>query len=86
MNLAENWPKAFSERKRGQEVKLHRVEIRLEAQTVKNYLNFATKYTGEKKPEHLIKSQVLSITFVAASDNDSSDTDYLLNTPRIWQV
>lgn len=71
----------------GQEVKLHSVEIRLEAQTVRNYLNFATKYTGgEKKPEHLIKSQIFSIVLVAASDNDSSDTDCLLNTPWIWQV
>lgn len=47
----------------GQEVRLHSVEIRLEVHTVRNYLNFATKYRG-KNPEHLIKSQILSITFV----------------------
>lgn len=66
----------------GQEVKLHSVEIRLEAQAVRNCLNFTAKYTG-KNPDQLIKSQILSITFVA--DNGSSDTGYLLNTPWIWQ-
>lgn len=66
----------------GQEVKLHGVEIRLEAQAVRNCLNFASKYTG-KNPEQLIKSQIFNITFVA--DNGPSDTDYLLNTLWIWQ-
>lgn len=85
MSLAEIWPKAFSEGKgsSGYAVKLHNLEIRLKAHTVRNYLDFATRYTGKK---YVIKSQIFSIMFVAVSDNDSSNTDYLMNTPRTWQV
>lgn len=32
-----------------QAAKLHNLEIRLKAHTVRNYLDFATRYTGKKK-------------------------------------
>lgn len=47
----------------GQEVKLHSVEIRLEAQTVRNYLNFATKYTGGEKNQNASLSPRYSVLY-----------------------
>lgn len=85
MSPAETWPKALFWGEKGAGSQAAQSGNQAESTDSEELPRFHNQIHREKR--NLIQfSYLLSILFVAVSNNDSSDTDCLMNTPKTWQV